>query len=235
MIVASLLDSLNDAKRILKWAEVYKETNKSRKMSLDFSKFSVQFISKFQGSDYDLIYKTAMQNMDYDFLLVDDSFFQFSCTVMEGASNNISVRYAYYENPRSYITYIQFLESIDLTYKECGDELLLEYEQEIDESRLKHSVTPFRYDYDFKSYDPIHHPVSHIHIGHNNNVRIAFDKVMTPAKFVMFVLRNTYRKQWKNAFQQDRFRDLCLSTKNSCIEIDDSLFKREERDFLFLT
>ncbi|MDA2261063.1 DUF2290 domain-containing protein [Bacillus cereus group sp. Bc200] len=234
MNVGSILDSLNDVKRILKGIELYKETNKTRKMSLFIDKYSEEFIKSSQGNNYELIYKTAMKNTDYDFLLVDDSFFQFSCMLVDGNLDKGSIRYAYYENPRSYPTYENFLENLGFTYEECGDEWRLDYEREIDEARLKNSVTPIRYDYDFKIYQPIHHPVSHIHIGHNNDVRIASSKILTPAKFVSFVLRNTYKKQWKSAFSKEEFKDLCRSTKHSCYDLDRSLFVQEERDFLFM-
>ncbi|OAK17196.1 DUF2290 domain-containing protein [Bacillus wiedmannii] len=234
MNIAGILDSLKDVKKILKESELYKETNQTRKMSLNIGKYSEQFIKLSQKKDYEKLYKVAMENMDYDFLLKDDSFFQFSCVLSNNKLEEGTIRYAYYENPRSYNTYEQFLEGNGFEYSECGEELRLEYEQEIAEARLKNSVTPIRYDYDFKLYEPIHHPISHIHIGHNNDVRIPLSKILTPAKFVNFVLRNAYSKQWKVAFQNESFQDLCISTKNSCYDVQDTFFQKKEKDFLYM-
>lgn len=235
MNIASIFDSLKDTKRILKEADLYKQSNLSRKMNLSINKFSEEFIKSSQGIDYEKTYRIAMQNLDFDYLLTDDSFFQFSCTVNDDNLNQGTIRYAFYENPRSYKTYNEFLEESGFSYSECGDELFMEYEQEIDEAKIKNAVTPIRYDYDFELYDPSYHPISHLHIGHNNNVRIPLNKILTPSKFTVFVLQNTYIKQWRNSISQERFREMCKVTKSRCYDIESSLFTQEEMEFLYLS
>ncbi|WP_070120434.1 DUF2290 domain-containing protein [Bacillus marinisedimentorum] len=234
MNIGSFLSSLRDVKYTLKEAELLKEINTTREITLDFGKFSESFLQVFQKNDYSKIYRTAMENNDYDFLLTDDSFFQFSCTPKEGNLEHGSIRYAYYENPRNYPTYEEFIETIGFSYEQCRDEFQNEYEQSIAEAKLKNTVTPIRYDYDFQLYEPIHHPISHIHIGHNNELRLPSDKILTPAKFVNFVLQNTYRRQWKSTFQNDKFRNKVLTAKRRCFKVDDSYFTRDEQEFLFI-
>jgi hypothetical protein len=234
--IGSLIDSLNDVKSILKSVDVYKKSNTSRKMDLSPNKFSEEFIKVSQTEDYDLIFKTAMKHSDYDFLLIDDSLFQFSCKLNEnGGLVKGVIRYAFYENPRVYPTYEEFLYHLGIPHEECGDAFMKDYEQEIDEARLKDSVTPIRYDYDYRLYEPIHHPISHIHIGHNNEIRIPCDKILTPAKFVNFVLSNFHRKQWKKSYQHEQFKDLALSIKRSCYPIESDTFTREEKELLYMS
>ena len=65
------------------------------------------------------------------------------------------------------------------------------YEQAIAEAKLQEGITPIRYDYDYQRYDPIFHPISHIHIGHNNGVRIGISKILfTTKNLYFFVIRN---------------------------------------------
>lgn len=227
------MNSLNDAKAILKEAELFKDYNKTREQTLSIRKFSESFIRISQSNDYEKIYKVAMENLDYDFVLVDDSFFQFSCIHNEGSFNKATIRYAYYENPRSYMTYEEFLSTNEIE-EEGGESFLDYYEQEKAEASLKNSVAPFRYDYDYIHYEAIHHPVSHMHIGHNNNVRVPLNKIITPAIFVVFVLRNVYLKEWKQAFDKERFRHLCLSAKNSCQDLDIDYFTEDEKKLLHI-
>lgn len=228
------MNSLNDAKAILKEAELFKDYNKTREQTLSIRKFSEDFFRISQSNDYEKIYKVAMENMDFDFVLVDDSIFQFSCIQNERSLKKGTIRYAYYENPRSYMTYEEFLSTNEIEDEEGSESFLDYYEQEKAEARLKNSVTPFRYDYDYIHYEAIHHPVSHMHIGHNNNVRIPLNKVITPAIFVIFVLRNVYLKEWKQAFDKERFRELCLSAKKSCQDLDLDFFNEDEKKLLHI-
>jgi hypothetical protein len=231
----SLLDSTNYAKKILKAVGVFKSDNKTRKMTLNNSKFSDEFIKISQKNDYSNIYKTAMEYSDYDFILKDDSFFQFSCTLNGGDVEKGSIRYSYYQNPLEYPTYEDFLEQNGFLYEECRDEFILDYEQEIAESKLKENVTYIRYDYDYALYEPVHHPISHIHFGHNNNIRVAVSKILTPEKFVIFILRNIYNKDWDKLYKSNNeFKKTCINGKKRCKKINHKYFSREERKLLYI-
>ncbi|WP_339241298.1 DUF2290 domain-containing protein [Paenibacillus sp. FSL F4-0243] len=234
MNIASISTSINLVPKLLKESGLFKDSNKTRKFTLEFGKYSEEFVSVCQSDDYDSIYKVAMKNMDYDFLLMDDSILQFSCTSDTDTLDEGIIRYAFYENPRTYRTYEEFLSDLDATYEECGDEFLQYYEQEISEAKLKSYVTPIRYDYNYELYTPIEHSISHIHLGHNNNVRVATSKILTPAKFVSFVLRNVYTKKWINAYRNDAFKEICLTAHQTCHPINTAYFTSEEKKLLHI-
>lgn len=235
MNIGAINNSLRDAKKILKEVDLFGDYNKTRKQTLDSSKFSTDFFHNSQKDDYEGTYNVAMKNNDFDYVLVDDSFFQFSCRLIEGSVERGSIRYAFYESPRKIRTYEEFLFNNGLMLEEDDGTFTDYYEQEKSEAILKNAVTPIRYDYDFGLFQPIHHPISHMHIGHNNEVRIPINKMLSPAKFVIFVLRNVYPKVWKNAFLDEEFKSLCLTAKNSCSDLDFDYFNEDEKKLLFLS
>jgi len=233
--VAVINDSLRTAKKILKEVELYYDDNKTREQTLSIGKFSEEFLRISQKDDYEAIYRVAMKNMDFDYVLVDDSIFQFSYRLEEGKVERGTIRYAFYESPRSTITYEEFLLQNDLFIDEDDGAFIDYYEQEKSEATIKNTVTPIRYDYDYGLFQPIHHPISHLHIGHNNQVRIPLNKIISPAKFVIFVLRNVYPKQWKKAFAREQFESLCLSAKSSCSDLEIDFFHAEEKKLLYMS
>lgn len=165
MTINSLLTALDEVKYLLSEANILKYENTSRARSIVNAKLSAEFLSIMYSDDYDNIYKTAMKNNDFDFVLIDDSFIQFSAIKGENELVDGKIRFAYFPNPRSYQTYHEFLEENGFSYDEVGDELAEVYEQYISEAKLKNFVTPIRYDYDYRSYDMTNHSVSHLHIG----------------------------------------------------------------------
>ncbi|WP_094607176.1 hypothetical protein SPSIL_058190 [Sporomusa silvacetica DSM 10669] len=231
---AAIFDAMNEVKKMLQSIELLKKENTTRPRSLTYSKFSEEFIKMSQDGEYEKIYQSAMKNADYDFVLKDDSFFQLSCDTISGSDDTIYIRYAYYPNPRYYCSYEQFLKTHGLSYEECDDSFLIYYEQEIAEARLKSAVTPIRYEYDLHKYVPEIHPISHLHIGHEEDMRIALSKIMIPQKFVSFVIRAFYYKKWKNAMQaNDLYKEICRNAKHKCSLVPKDFFHNEKM-FLYL-
>lgn len=226
MNLASIKDGLKKARKLLKEANLLRTTNEINYRELSPSKFSNEFFQVSQDSDYRGIYKTALERRDYDFLLEDLSFLQFSCEITD--NSNPTCRYAYYEAASYFPTYEEFLDELNFSYDECGDTLFEEYEQALDESRLKSSVTPMRYDYDEKLYEPPFHPVAHLHIGSGNDVRLPLSYRMPPHAFVAFVIRHAYWKQWKQLMVNDNFRDI-YQVKNQCHPLDSRFFSNDEK------
>lgn len=201
------------------------------------SKFSSEFISVSQEEEYEKIYKIAIEKGDYDFLLKDDSFFQFSCELNNSNGKLTKLRYAYYQNPRAYPTYEEFLKDIFNTeIEQCGEIFQFEYEQMIAEAKINRGVCPIRYDYDYELYQGMYHSISHIHIGHNNEVRIAVNKMLTPEKFALFVLRNIYYDVWMECYKNNvKFQQRCLTSKQRCEALVEEYFSKEENKQLFLS
>ncbi|WP_146448833.1 DUF2290 domain-containing protein [Vibrio kanaloae] len=66
------------------------------------------------------------------------------------------------------------------------------------DTELKHGAyTPLRVDIHPEQYHKVHHSVSHLHIGHDNESRLPIKKIMTPFAFVGFVISTFYPKQWR--------------------------------------
>ena len=231
MKLGSIKDGLRKAKKLILETNLLKSTNQIKFEDLSPSKFSSEFFQISQDTDYRKIYRTALEKKDYDFLLNDLSFLQFSFEIVNGSIT--ACRYAYYEAASYFPTYEEFLSELDISYSECGDSLFEEYEQVLDESKLKSSVTPLRYDYDERLYEPPFHSVAHLHIGSNNDVRLPLSYKMQPHAFVAFVIRHAYWRQWKQLMINDQFRELYLS-KSQCQVLNSSLFSIEEKKDFYI-
>ncbi len=66
--------------------------------------------------------------------------------------------------------------------------------------------TPIRYDYEPSTFNPISHPIAHIHIGLDNSIRIGTDCKLTPLSFLLFCLRQMYPNYWKSIFNNSKFK-----------------------------
>lgn len=237
MNIVSLLNNLNEVKSFLKSLDLLKSENLSRPRTLNPNKFSKKFWEICIDTDtlYHEVYQLAMENGDYDFILIDDSILQFSCDNYNYHTNIGRIRYAYYQNPRIYPTYDEFLITNGLIPVECGDMFYEDYNQYIFEADLSKKITTVRYDYNYKDYNPPYHPISHLHIGHNNDVRIAIKRVLFPIKFTSFVVRNVYINKWQNVYTQNAiFKDSILSKKNNCLILETTVFNEDEGKFLHI-
>ena len=64
------------------------------------------------------------------------------------------------------------------------------------------------------------HPVSHLHIGQNNNVRIPLSKILLPSSFVMFIIKQVYWEKFKEYSQNNiSFIDDYISEINKVKDI----------------
>lgn len=248
----AICNSFNECLKLLRDIGLSEEVNRFRPFSLSSSKFSQDFFDFSQKDDYVQIHKIAMENRDYDILLKDDSFFQFSC-VFDSNFMKRNIRYAYYESPRDVGTYSEFLVAVDLSeaedewqqlsvesenkYEEPKEMILQEeYEQYKAESRLKKAVTPIRYDFHGEQFEELVHPISHIHIGFNNEVRIPLNRTMSPLDFTIFVLRNVYWKKWKYEIaNNDIFKNNVLKAKRNTGILESKYFTNQESKLFYLT
>lgn len=71
-----------------------------------------------------------------------------------------------------------------------------EYEFLFETSSERNHVTPMRFDYDENGYRTGVHPVAHVHVGLDNQIRL-FSNKMTPTGFVLFVMRHMYPLSWE--------------------------------------
>lgn len=203
MNLASFNISLSEAGKTLKKFDLFRMKGVK---SINSDGVSPEFKKASQGVSYFEAYDTGVGNLDYDYLLSDQSFFQFEIKEVGGFTN---IRYSFYQNPISYISYNEFLlnEIIDgssvFQIEEIGDLYRNEYDQYLNEQELISNHTTIRYDSDLNNHYPLVHSASHIHIGHKNNIRISVNKTITPLMFILFVIKNVYYDEWKKVISKE--------------------------------
>ena len=178
------------------------------------------------------IYKVAIQNKDYEILLVDDSIFQFSI-------ENYTLRYAFIQNPRLFINkedFLTYLYTAEYLLSFTEDELVElqnsineeDYEQYLNEQDLNLEAQIIRYDLDLNGYDPLIHSCSHIHIGLNTNLRIPCSKILTPLNFIFFSVKHTYYKEWKAGIYEESMQIQLKDSKRASLELPKSQWIEKE-------
>ena len=116
----------------------------------------------------------------------------------------------------------------------CGDCFNEEYDQYISEAKLKNSITPIRYDYDFSEYDSSKHPISHLHIGMDQTVRIPIARILTPQEFTILILRNIYFENWTKVLNSESYIQILNKSKKDNNILEDEYFKASEKWHLYL-
>jgi len=146
----------------------------------------------FKGMLYKDVWRACLRHRYYHFQLSDNSLFYFEY------NNSDEVSLSYYDFPYAASTYKEFLREYGYNYSEVGDELREDYDDYVTTCLLKESLCSMRYDVCYTEYDEARHPISHLHIGHANNIRIRTEKIMGPLPFLFLVLRQNYPHDWKN-------------------------------------
>ncbi len=83
-------------------------------------------------------------------------------------------------------------------------DVIEEYEQALNNSSELESPVTFRYDYSPELYEIGRHPVSHILIGFNNEIRIGCYMILDPLSFTAFVIHQNYPEIWKNTILESQ-------------------------------
>lgn len=225
-------DSINKTRKLLSKMEILKEYKISNCNELDFDKkYSKDFKDIMFSDDYPNLYRTAMKNGDYDILLSNDSFFQFSYE-----KTTKKIRYQYYPNPFENMTYENFVK--EQFGNEEGNEksYLPEYEQYIDENTIikYNKWFSIRYDYDKNEHQKYIHPISHLHIGLNNSTRIPLDYIVTPQLFVYIVCMLQFKDEWKKVVDDTKLIEEYKTIKKKALEIENNILDRDEKNIIFI-
>lgn len=237
--IVSFEQSLNTVEKLLKNIQFLFQPSIKRiyrdGVSDEFRKAS------YSGSYYEA-YKAAIKNFDYDYLLFENSFFQFGYELTPGQELP-SIRYAFYQNPQLYCTYDEYLDSLrimnlitDESNEDIGFHFHEEYQQYLIEQAINESSTTIRYDVDHLEYRPLIHSTSHIHIGHSNNIRIPCNKVISPMKFSLFVIKHIFYEQWKDFIEKrnDTLIPILATEKAKCVKLTEDFWNHNEEQELFL-
>lgn len=144
----------------------------------------------FKGMTYVEIWKACLNNRFYHCQLHDSSLMYFGFTGEDLFS------LCFYQFPFDAATYSEFIDELGFTYFEVGENLRDDYEDYLSTCKVRESISTIRYDINYDLYKEARHPVSHIHIGHENHIRIRTEKIMGPLSFLYFILRQQYPEKW---------------------------------------
>lgn len=195
----------------------------SFKASSDFLRISRS------GANYKEIYDSGIQGIEYNFLINDGSFFQFS-------KNDQGLRYAYYPTPYNYDsnhkgvrTLIELMSEGEFKDQEI-DQLVSEYEYTLD--------IPFiRYDLSYDDYCERFHPAAHLHVGLFVENRWPVKRVLTPFSFLLKILSIYYIEWWSksNDESEDFLIKKYILEVSNCPRIDNNYFKESENGRFYIT
>ncbi|GEL12064.1 Uncharacterized conserved protein [Flavobacterium glycines] len=180
---------LNEIQNFLNELDLLDERN--------YSPADIENVSLFRHTNFKENWKLIMENNIYDFLLKDNSLLIFKFN-----SQNNTASYTYIDCPYKCLSYNDFIaqEGFEDDFSKTFVE---EYYLYVSECKLKENAVYIRYDVDSKGYTNGLHPLSHMHIGFNNDIRIGIDKFLTPKSFILFLLRQHYVGYWKNILKSD--------------------------------
>ena len=146
-------------------------------------------------------WRLATENKWYHVRLEDHSLFLFDPD--RGPS------YSYLQCPLDVISYRDYLDSMDLEFTRTNRvRYQREYEEVMSTAVLRAHVTPIRYDMDASAYATCLHPAAHIHVGLENEIRLAVRREMRPVAFFLFVMRQMYPSSWRCLLERQQRRRL---------------------------
>lgn len=152
--------------------------------------------SEYRTKNYIDNWMSLIADRIYSFILIDNSILYYKYSGSE-------LKFVFFECPYNCLTYKEFLIENDLV-EEFEDRTFSDYYEEyIYQCTLKENPTMIRYELDVNAYFSGLHPVSHMHIGHKNNVRLGINKILNPKSFTSFILRQHYPALWKSLIIRD--------------------------------
>lgn len=77
------------------------------------------------------------------------------------------------------------------------DDIERDYSFYLDTEMRAKMATPIRLDIHPDQYHATHHPLTHLHIGHDNESRLPVKRIMTPYAFTCFLIATFYPNKWK--------------------------------------
>ncbi|MFW5489560.1 MAG: DUF2290 domain-containing protein [Desulfovibrio sp.] len=198
----------------------------SLRVTSDFKKLSLD-----RTTQYKNLYLKAIETQDYNIILRDYSFFQFSLLNI----SDCSVRYAFYPNPLrgeqpSYILDCnQMFEEGRLDYEE--------YCQLISELKEHYGVPCIRYDFSPSCYKQRLHPAAHFHIGFYHDDRWSSSIFLTPMMFSLLICNMYYfhvvhkKNDIANNYSDELYK-LIKKERGMCTQIQSDYFSDDDRSVI---
>ena len=140
--------------------------------------------------------------------------------------------YYYYQVP--YDNWKNFLELYDLS----DEEILRDSDFLVDELHEKQNHFIVRYDYDEAQYRPGLHPVAHIHLGCDTEMRIGCRKKLKPTSFILFIFRQFYPQLWDSIISANKdssaHEDVLKSVRINLDNIGDEFLSEQDLHEMYL-
>lgn len=167
-------------------------------------------------------WKTSRSEEWFHIEMEDLSLFLFA----EGGTSS----YSYLQCPLDVPSYRNFLEQRGLEFSmQNKRENVNDYSMLLDTAGLRQHLTPMRYDLDPNGYKSGVHPLAHLHIGLDNNVRLGLRKKMTPLAFVLFVMRQAYPESWERLLQQNEAVNLPKKIRPECNDVENVWWQQQDQ------
>jgi hypothetical protein len=224
---------MNDASFKIHIKETVKVLKKLGVFKQDIYKDNKQrFVTRRNIIDYNSYtsyFNDVLIHHDYDILLDDDSYFQFS-------KNGESYKYVYMQSPKYKISIEASAELLGINIDENWDELESYYEESDDDELYKIHDNPIylRYENSPKGYNPNVHSYSHLHVGLNENLRIPLSIILTPNVFAMFAVKLANRHKWETCFEKGDININNLSEKRLCVQVPKKFWNDSEDSDLYM-
>lgn len=185
-------------------------------------------------ASYEEIYLMGLKLGEYNILLVDYAYLQFSL------SDNASLRFAYYPNPFMGAAIDKVQEVSEM--REALLEGLIDMEEFLHSiSEIRNTIHPplFRYEHSPEQYVELCHPCSHFHLGHHAENRWPVQRILTPEAFSLMILKHFYKSLWEGAGKLTLGREECSldevysREKAKCKRLPLALFSLKESNQFF--
>lgn len=227
MTKAKILVSIEDIPSYLDMVGITYHCTAKRK-NLLLGKYSEEYFQTSHKNDYKQKFFVASKNSDYDIILEDGSFFQFTST------SAVDIHYSFFHRIEQVLSYNEFIDKY-LT-EENIDSINQEYEMYLSTDKSLTYPCPIRYDVAEREYTEELHAYAHLHIGVDTEIRIPIDKIIKPLEFVDFVVKYTYKEKWDAAFiNNSKFRELIKNFKKQSETLGTTNFTDDEKLQLYIT
>ena len=145
---------------------------------------------------------------------------------------NSSTGYYYYQTP--YDNWKDFLELYDMH----DEEALRDSDFLTDELHERQSHFIVRYDYNEAQYKPGLHPVAHIHLGYDTEIRIGCQRKLKPTSFILFIFRQFYPQLWDRIISANKESlahvDILKSVRINLEKINDKFLSEQDQYEMYL-
>jgi hypothetical protein len=200
---------------VLEWGDPHFSFTKSVVQSLRIMSYHEQWRNSF----YNGWFHIKLENLSLMTFSVQDGF----------------PSYSYIDRPIDVPSFREYLASKGEPFtQKVRDQYNSEYEEVISTAKFRPHVTPIRYDFDPTGYRAGVHPVAHIHIGTDNQIRVGTRRELTPTAFLLFTMRQLYPECWERLLSKRDSLKLKRKIRDNLVELAVGSFGELDMDNLYL-